>query len=195
MADPRPPLILASASPRRLDLLAQIGLQPDHVDPADIDERPLPKETPRRLALRLARLKAQTAAARWPDAFVLGADTVVAAGRRLLGKAENEDEARAWLTLLSGRAHRVLTGVALVAPGGRTAARLAEARVHLKRLTPRELDAYIQSGEWRGKAGGYGVQGRAGGFVIAMQGSYSAIVGLPLYETGALLDGLGFPRP
>ena len=195
MADARPPLILASASPRRLDLLAQIGLEPDHVDPADIDETPLPKETPRRLALRLARSKAQAAAARWPGAFVLGADTVVAAGRRLLGKAESEDEARAWLNLLSGRAHRVLTAVALVEPGGRTALRLAEARVHIKRLTPRELDGYIQSGEWRGKAGGYGIQGRAGGFVIAIQGSYSAIVGLPLYETGALLDGLGFPRP
>ncbi len=125
---------------------------------------------------------------------MLGADTVVALGRRLLGKAEDEAQARAWLSLLSGRAHRVLTGVAVAAPDGRVATRLGEARVHFKRLTPGELDAYVASGEWRGKAGAYGIQGMAGGFVTAIQGSYSAIVGLPLYETRALLEGLGF-RP
>ena len=191
------PLILASASPRRLELLRQIGLAPDRVDPADIDENPLRDETPRRLALRLARLKAEAAAARAGNqgAYVLAADTVVAVGRRVLGKASDETEARAWLSLMSGRAHRVLTGVAVAAPDGRRVSRLAEARVHFKRLTAQEIDAYLASGEWRGKAGGYAVQGRAGAFVIAMQGSYSAIVGLPLYETRVLLEGLGWRRP
>lgn len=190
-----PELVLASASPRRLELLAQIGLEPDRIDPADIDERPQAGEPPRRLALRLAREKAVVAAARSPNAVVLAADTVVALGRRLLGKAEGEREARAWLELLSGRAHRVFTGVAVLAPGGRAGARVAEARVHFKRLTPGEIDAYLGSGEWRGKAGAYAIQGRAGAFVTAIQGSYSAIVGLPLYEAKALLDGVGLRRP
>jgi septum formation protein len=184
-------LVLASASPRRLELLAQIGLTPDRIDPADIDETPLADETPRRLALRLARGKAAAVAAREPGAFVLAADTVVAVGRRVLGKPEHVDEARAWLVLMSGRAHRVLTAAAVVAPDGRVAARLAEARVHFKRLTPQELERYLGSGEWRGKAGGYAIQGLAGGFVTAVQGSYTAIVGLPLYETRMLLQGLG----
>ena len=188
-------LVLASASPRRLDLLRQIGLTPDRVVPAGIDETPLADETPRRLALRLAAEKAAVAAADAPDAFVLAADTVVALGRRLLGKANDAVEARTWLELLSGRAHRVFTGVAVIAPGGRRAMRLAEARVHFKRLTEREIDGYIASGEWEGKAGGYAIQGRAGGFVIEMQGSYSAIIGLPLYETRALLEGLGLRWP
>ena len=190
---PRPQLILASASPRRLELLRQIGLEPDRVDPAEVDETPLRDETPRLMALRLARSKAEAAAARESNAgaFVLGADTVVAVGRRVLGKAKDEAEARAWLGLLSGRAHRVMTGVAVVAPDGRRAARLAEARVHFKRLTVQEIQAHIASGEWRDKAGGYAIQGRAGAFVIALQGSYSAVVGLPLYETRALLEGLG----
>ncbi len=188
-------LVLASASPRRLDLLRQIGLEPDRVVAAGIHETPLADETPRRLALRLATEKAAVAAAEAPDAFVLAADTVVTLGRRLLGKAQDAAEARAWLELLSGRAHRVFTGVAVMAPGGRRAMRLAEARVHFKRLTAREIDGYLASGEWEGKAGGYAIQGRAGGFVIEMQGSYSAIIGLPLYETRALLEGLGFRRP
>ena len=192
---PAPALVLASASPRRLELLRQVGLEPDRVDPADLDETPLAKETPRRLALRLAEAKAAAAAARAPDAYVLGADTVVTVGLRLLGKAQDEAEAGAWLRLLSGRAHRVFTGVAVIAPSGRRAMRLAEARVHFKRLTEQEIDGYLASGEWRGKAGGYAVQGRAGGFVIAMQGSYSAIIGLPLYETRMLLEGLGYRRP
>lgn len=188
-------LVLASASPRRLDLLRQIGVEPDGVAPADIDETPLHDETPRRLALRLAREKARAAASRTPDAFVLAADTVVAVGRRVLPKAETVEEARHCLELLSGRAHRVLTGVCVIAPDGRVGAKLSESRLHFKRLTDAETQAYLDSGEWRGKAGGYGVQGRAGAFVINLQGSYSAVVGLPLYETAMLLEGLGWRRP
>ena len=186
-----PPLILASASPRRLDLLRQIGVAPDAVDPADVDEAALRDETPRRLVERLARAKAAAVAERRPGAFVLGADTVVAVGRRVLGKPEGEADARRMLTLMSGRAHRVLTGVAVVAPDGRVAARLSETRVHFKRLTDAELDAFVASGEWRGAAGGYRIQGRAGAFVIALEGSYTGVVGLPLYETTCLLAGLG----
>ena len=192
--DLAPPLVLASSSPRRLELLRQVGIEPDLIDPADIDESPRRKETPRLTAARLAREKAAAAAARHPQAYVLGADTLVAVGRRVLGKPEDERQARAFLELMSGRAHRVLTAVSVIAPGGRSAHRIGEARVHFKRLTPQELDGYLQSGEWRGKAGGYGVQGRAGAFVMALEGSYTAVVGLPLYETLALLQGLGF-RP
>jgi len=188
----RAPLILASASPRRLELLRQIGVTPDGVQPADIDETPLKKETPRRLALRLACDKARAGAAVAPGAFVLGSDTVVAVGLRLLGKAETPDEARKWLELMSGRNHKVLTGVALVAPDGRIALKLAEARVAFKRLGKAEIDAYLATDEWKGKAGAYGIQGVAGGFVTSIVGSYSAIVGLPLYETRCLLDGLGW---
>jgi septum formation protein len=190
-----PRLVLASASPRRFDLLAQIGLSPDQVEAAEIDETPLPHETPRRLAIRLARAKAAKLACAHPDAFVLGADTVVALGRRLLPKAETADEVRACLGLLSGRAHKVLTGVAVHAPDGRSASRLVETRLHVKRLTPGEIDAYVEAGEGIGKAGGYAVQGRAGAFVMAIEGSYPAVVGLPLYETLNLLTGLGFTRP
>jgi septum formation protein len=185
-------LVLASASPRRLELLRQVGVEPARVHATDIDESPLKDETPRRLTLRLASAKA--AAAADPSAFVLAADTVVAVGTRVLPKAETDVEARACLTLLSGRAHKVLTAVAVTAPDGRTATRLVETKVRFKRLTDGELDAYIKSGEWRGKAGGYGVQGRAGAFVTELQGSYSAVVGLPLYETLCLLQGLGW-RP
>jgi septum formation protein len=188
-------LVLASASPRRLELLRQIGLAPDHVEATDIDESPRADETPRRLALRLALAKLDAAAARHPEAFILAADTVVAVGRRLLGKPESEADAARMLGLLSGRAHQVLTGVALRAPSGRTASRLSETRVRFKRLTPAEIQAYLASGEWSGKAGGYGVQGRAGAFVAALSGSYTGVVGLPLYETRALLDGLGFRAP
>jgi len=195
MTDIATPLVLASASPRRLDLLRQIGLEPDRVEAADVDETPHPKETPRRLALRLALAKAEAAAGRAPDAYVLAADTVVAVGLRLLGKASDAAEARTWLELLSGRGHRVFTGVAVIAPSGRKALRLAEARVRFKRLTAREIDAYLASGEWEGKAGAYAIQGRAGGFVIGVHGSYSAVIGLPLYETRALLEGVGFRRP
>ena len=186
--------MLASASPRRLDLLRQVGITPDGVDPADIDEAPLARETPRLLALRLARLKALAVAERAPDAWVLGADTVVAVGLRVLPKAETEAEARHCLGLLSGRNHMVFTAVAVVAPGRPMATRLVETRVQFKRLTARQIDAYLASDEWRGKAGGYGVQGRAGGFVLALHGSYTAVVGLPLYETLNLLEGCGYRR-
>lgn len=192
MADPSRRLVLASASPRRLDLLRQIGLEPDQVAPADVDETPLKGELPRRLASRLAAAKAEAAAG--SAAYVLAADTVVAVGRRTLPKAETEDEARRCLELLSGRSHAVLTGVAVIAPNGRRASRLVETKVRFKRLTAEEVDDYLRSGEWKGKAGGYGVQGRAGVFVLSLQGSYPAVVGLPLYETAALLRGLGFRR-
>jgi septum formation protein len=185
-------LILASSSPRRLDLLRQIGVEPWGVEPADIDETPAPKETPRQLALRLARGKADAGTRH--DAFVLAADTVVSVGRRILPKAEAEAEARACLALLSGRSHRVATGVAVRAPDGRLSARLVETTVDFKRLEPSEIDAYVESGEWRGKAGGYAVQGRAGAFVTRLGGSFSGVVGLPLYETLCLLRGLGW-RP
>jgi len=186
------PLILASASPRRLELLAQIGIVPAGVKAADIDETPLRKETPRRLAVRLASEKARAAAT--AGAFTLAADTVVAVGRRLLEKAADEHEARRWLELMSGRNHQVMTAVAVMTPDRRLAWKLAEARVSFKRLTTAEIDAYLRTGEWEGKAGAYGIQGEAGGFVTRIVGSYSAIVGLPLYETRCLLDGLGW-RP
>lgn len=187
-------LVLASASPRRLDLLRQVGIEPDRIVPTDIDERLLKDETPRLHAVRLAREKAAAGAAAAPGAYVLAADTVVAVGRRVLPKAETQGEARDCLKLLSGRAHRVLTAVAVVAPDGRCSSRLVETRVRFKRLNAAETEAYLESDEWRGKAGGYGVQGRAGAFVIELQGSYPAVVGLPLYETLSLLEGLGW-RP
>ena len=188
-------LVLASASPRRLDLLRQVGLEPDRTLPAHLDETPLAKETPRLAALRLAKAKAETVRADAGDGFVLAADTVVAVGRRMLPKAETETEAAACLDLLSGRAHKVLTGVAVIAPDGRCSTRLSETKVHFKRLTPAERASYLAGGEWRGKAGGYAIQGAAAGFVIDLQGSYSGVVGLPLYETLCLLEGLGFRRP
>jgi len=182
--------VLASASPRRLDLLRQVGLEPDRVVPAEIDETPLKDETPRQLAVRLALAKAEAAAQ--PDAYVVGADTVVALGQRVFGKPETEAEAARMLGRLSGRAHRVLTGVAVRAPDGRTASRLSETRLRWKRLTTAEIDTMLKSGEWRGVAGGYRIQGRAAGFTLELQGSYSGVVGLPLYETLALLEGLGY---
>lgn len=190
-----PRLVLASASPRRLDLLAQIDLKPDAVVAAEIDETPLPNETPRLLALRLAVAKAAKVAAEQPDAYVLAADTVVAVGRRVLPKVETQAQGRACLELLSGRAHKVLTAVALQAPDGRAVSRLVESRLHLKRLTAAEITAYLASGEGIGKAGGYAIQGRAGAFVMSLQGSYPAVVGLPLYETLNLLTGLGYVAP
>ena len=188
----RPSLILASASPRRLDLLRQVGLEPDRVAPTDIDETPLKGETPRQLAVRLALSKAEAAAALEPGAYVIGADTVVALGSRVFGKPQGEAEARRMLGLLSGRAHRVLTGVAVQAPDGRSAVRLSETRLRWKRLAPAELESMIASGEWRGVAGAYRIQGRAAGFTLELQGSYTGVVGLPLYETLALLEGLGY---
>jgi septum formation protein len=188
------PLVLASASPRRLDLLRQVGVEPERVVATEVDESLIKGETPRIHAVRLANAKAQAGAAAAPGVFVLAADTVVAVGSRVLPKAETQKEARACLTLLSGRAHKVLTAVAVMAPDGRCASRLVETRVRFKRLTAQELEAYLESDEWRGKAGGYGVQGRAGAFVTDLAGSYSAVVGLPLYETLPLLQGLGW-RP
>lgn len=190
----RTPLVLASASPRRLDLLAQVGVVPDRVDPADINEEPLRDETPRRHALRLAIEKARAVAPRSPDALVLAADTVVAVGRRILPKAETPEQAAYCLKLLSGRNHMVLTGVAVIAPDGREAARLVETRVQFKHLSDAEKADYLAGGEWRGKAGGYGVQGVAGGFIIDLHGSYTSVVGLPLYETLNLLTGLGYRK-
>jgi septum formation protein len=187
-----PRLVLASASPRRLDLLRQIGVEPDLIEGADVDETPAPGEEPRRLAARLAKAKADAVAARHPQAFVLAADTVVAVGRRVLGKAGDADAARAHLGLLSGRRHKVFTGIALRGPGA-SAARVVVTAVRFKRLSAAEIDAYIAAGEWRGKAGGYAIQGRAGAFAIAINGSYSNVVGLPLYECRVLLDGLGYP--
>jgi len=188
-----PRLVLASASPRRLDLLRQIGLEPSAVEPADIDETQRKDETPRQLALRLARAKAEVVAARRADSYVLAADTVVAVGRRVLPKALDDGDVRACLDLLSGRAHRVLTGLCAIAPGGRRVHRLSESRLHFKRLTAVEIEGYLACGEGLGKAGGYGIQVRAGRFVIDLQGSYSGVVGLPLYEAANLLAGLGYP--
>ncbi len=241
-------LVLASASPRRLALLAQIGITPDRIHPPEIDETPLPHELPRLHAERLARAKA--AAVDAPGCFVLAADTVVAAGRRILPKAETEAQARACLTLLSGRRHRVMTAVILrapfdripssapsddappddappgrappdlappdlappgrappdrapfghhiadgQAPDSRHTHRLVESVVGLARLTPGQLRAYLDSGEWQGKAGGYAIQGLAASFVRFLSGSYSNVVGLPLFETAQLLRGLGWPMP
>lgn len=183
------PLILASASPRRRDLLAQIGIVPDAIHPAEIDETPKPGELPRVLARRLAWEKAEAVSA---DGFVLAADTVVAVGRRILPKAETETEARDCLALLSGRTHRVFTGISVRGPDGRSAERTVVSRVEFKRLSEAEIEAYIATGDWQGKAGGYAIQGPAGAFIPSIQGSYSAIVGLPLYETRALLTGLGW---
>ena len=185
-----PRLILASASPRRVDLLAQIGIVSARIEAACVDESPQPKETPDRLARRLAEAKARQVAERFPDDLVLGADTVVACGRRVLGKPVNEDAARRCLGLLSGRRHRVHGGIS-VAIGGDVRTRLVSTAVRFKRLSADDLDTLIQCGEWRDKAGGYAIQGRAGAFVIDVFGSYSNVVGLPLYETAALLQGLG----
>lgn len=184
-------LILASASPRRLELLAQIGLSPDEVDPAEIDETPAKRELPAEHALRVAQEKAETVQARHPDAVVLAADTVVALGRRILPKAEDERTARRCLEMLSGRRHRVIGGVSLIAAGGRKWRRRVTTSVKFKRLEGSEIDAYIASGEWRGKAGGYAIQGRAAILIPWIEGSYSNVVGLPLYETAQLLRSAG----
>ena len=188
-----PALVLASASPRRLALLAQIGILPDRVISPDIDETPLRDELPRPHVLRLARDKASSVAA--PGCYILAADTVVALGRRILPKAEIEADARRCLTLLSGRRHRVMTAVVLRAPDGRRGERLVQSVVGFSRLTERQIANYLAGGEWRGKAGGYAIQERAATFVRFVSGSYSNIVGLPLFETAQLLRGLGWPLP
>ena len=185
-------LVLASASPRRLALLRQVGIVPATVDPPDADESHLPKERPADYARRMAALKLDAVASRHPHAFVLAADTVVCLGQRILPKAETEQEARQCLQLLSGRSHRVLGAVELCAPSGQRARRLVATRVKFKRLAPEEVAAYLRSGEWRGKAGGYAIQGLAAALIPNINGSYSNVVGLPLAETLNLLRGLGY---
>ena len=195
----RPKLVLASASPRRLALLQQAGIEPDALLPADVDEMPLRSESPREVAKRLARSKAEVArrTARnreeFRDSYILSADTIVVVGRRILPKAEVLDEAAACLRLLSGRTHRVYTSICVVTPKDAVRERFVETRVRFKRLSRDELERYLASGEWRGKAGGYAIQGLAGTFVVKLIGSYTNVVGLPLYETISLLDGEGFP--
>jgi septum formation protein len=190
-----PRLVLASESPRRRDLLAAIGLSPDLIAPADIDETPLRDELPRRLAARLSAAKADAVAAIHPDDYVLAADTVVSVGRRILPKATDAEEVARCLRLLSGRAHRVVTGVSVRGPGGRQGDRVVETRLKMRRLTEADIRAYADSGEGVGKAGGYGIQGRAGAFILSLSGSWPAVVGLPLHETETLLKGLGWRRP
>jgi nucleoside triphosphate pyrophosphatase len=185
-------LVLASASPRRVELLRQIGIVPDHIDPAEIDETPLRGELPPGHVLRLAEAKARAVMPRHPGAFILAADTVVACGRRILPKAEDAATARACLTLLSGRRHRVYGAIALVTPGGEVAVRRVMSQVAFKRLSDPEMRAYLESGEWQGKAGGYAIQGKAAALIPFVSGSYSSVVGLPLYETAQLLAGRGY---
>ena len=195
----RPKLVLASGSPRRLGLLNQVGIKPDALRPSDVDETPIKGELPRAYATRLARAKAEAALAsasrdqELAGAFIISADTVVAVGRRILPKAELIDEAQQCLRLLSGRNHQVTTAVCLVTPKSGFRQRLSETRVRFKRLSGEDIEAYLATGEWQGKAGGYAIQGLAGAFVVKISGSYSNIVGLPLYETVSLLAGEGFP--
>ncbi len=193
MASAPPRLILASASPRRLALLAQIGIVPYAVRPADIDETPRKAESPRLYVQRLARAKA--AASPSPGDYVISADTVVACGRRILPKVATEEQARACLDLLSGRRHHVLTAVVLLGPDNRRLERICDSVVIFARLTETQKRAYLATGEWHGKAGGYAVQGQAAAHIRFLSGSYSGVVGLPLFETAQLLRGLGYPLP
>lgn len=186
------PLILASASPRRLQLLDQIGIVPAQVIPAEVDETPLPKELPAQQAKRVAVLKAEAIAKNHSDSFILAADTVVGCGRRILPKAENEAEARKFLTLLSGRRHRVYGGVCLIAPDGHRSVKVVQTAVVFKPLSKGEIDGYIADGEWQDKAGAYAIQGKAAVFVRQVVGSYSNVVGLPLFESNAMLRGVGY---
>lgn len=189
----RPSLVLASASPRRLALLAQIGITPDQVRPADLDETPRPRELPRDFAVRLARAKAQAAAT--PGSFVLAADTVISVGRRILPKAADANEVRACLALLSGRRHHAITAVTLVSPDDSASERVVDTAVAFARLHPSQVESYADAGEGVGKAGGYAIQGRAAAFVRELIGSYSGVVGLPLFEVAQLLRGRGYPVP
>ena len=202
-AGAKPRLVLASASPRRVQLLGQIGLAPDIIDPADIAEVRLRGEPPAKMSARLAIEKARVVAARHPDCFVLGGDTVVAVGQRILPKAETAEDARRFLSLLSGRRHKVVTSIALYCPSSDSSGaqsplklpvshKIVTSVVAIKRLEEIEISSYLESGEWLGKAGGYAIQGMAAAYVRHISGSYSAIVGLPLYETRALLNGSGF---
>jgi len=186
--------VLASVSPRRLELLRQVGLVPDRIDPADIDEAPRLGELPPAHALRLAEEKVRTVMPRHPGAYILAADTVVACGRRILPKTEDEASARRCLELLSGRRHRVHGGIALASPDGRLVSGRVDSQVAFKRLSETEMTAYLRSGEWLGKAGGYAIQGRAAALIRWVSGSYSNVVGLPIFETVQLLAGRGY-RP
>ena len=188
----RSSLILASASPRRLDLLGQIGITPDKIYQSNVDESPAPNETARQLVERLATLKATAGAAEFSSSFILGADTVVACGRRILGKAEDEDTARRYLELLSGRRHRVFGGICVIDPAGITKSKVVKTIVNFKRLEESELREYLRDDQWYGKAGGYAIQGRAASFIKKISGSYPNVVGLPLYETANLLAGMGY---
>jgi septum formation protein len=187
-------LILASASLRRIELLAQIGVIPDAVLPADIDETPLKAETPRALCVRLAQGKAEKIAGENPGAFVIGADSVVACGRRDFGKAENKDEARKILSILSGRRHKVCGGICVIAPDGKIRTRYCETTVSFRRLSAKEINDYIEGGDWKGKAGAYGIQGPAAAFVKFISGSYSNIMGLSLYDIAAMLKSAGYKK-
>ena len=195
----RPKLVLASGSPRRLQLLNQAGLEPDALEPAEIDETPERGELPRTLVVRLAREKALAVLPRvrsqddLKGSYIIAADTTVAVGRRILPKPELLEDANACLRMLSGRTHRVYSGLALIGPNDKVRTRLVETRVRFKRLSNEDLESYLASGEWRGKAGGYAIQGLAGSFVVKLVGSYQNVVGLPLYETVALLAGEGYP--
>ena len=193
VADTRPQqLVLASGSARRRDLLRQIGIEPSHVDPPHIDEHHGPRELPLAYAARMAREKLAAIAPRHPECWVLAADTVVACGRRILPKAETEGDARACPTLLSGRRHRVLGGIAVAGPDGRSAQRVVMTTVAFKRLTQREIDSYVATGDWHGKAGGYAIQGHAAAFIPWINGSYGNVVGLSLSDAVAMLSGLGW---
>lgn len=195
----RPKLILASASPRRLALLQQVGIEPDHLMPTQVDETPDRGELPRRLATRLAHMKALSAQHKLAragiddNALILAADTVVAVGRRIIEKTELLQEAAAALRLLSGRNHRVFTGICIITPDNKVRRRLVETRVRFKNLDRDDIEAYLASAEWRGKAGGYAIQGLAGAFIVKLQGSYTNVVGLPLYETVSLLQDQNLP--
>ncbi len=188
----KPDLILASASPRRLELLAQIGVIPDQIIPADIDENQLPREMPRQMAERLAMEKAAITREKHPGCYILGADTVVALGKRILGKAATDRQAKKYLNLLSGRRHKVYSGISLITPEGRQMSRVVVTTVIFKRLSDSELSHYLDHDEWQGKAGAYAIQGRAARFIRGINGSYSNVVGLPLFETANMLQGSGY---
>lgn len=185
-------LILASASPRRTDLLQQIGVAPNKIIPADIDETPQKGELPRDLALRLARNKAEAIAAKHPNSFILAADTVVSCGRRILPKTETAEETRLCLERLSGRRHHVYGGICLITPEKKIITRLSDTIIQFKKLTPKDINNYLESGEWKDVAGGYAIQGQAASFIKWLRGSYSNVVGLSLYDTMQILEGNSF---
>lgn len=185
-------LILASASPRRKELLAQLDIIPDQIIPADIDETPQKGEKPKELAKRLATQKAEKIAKQHKGAFILAADTVVSCGTKMLEKAADENEAKKFLNILSGRRHKIFSGIALINPEGKITSRVVETTVQFKKLTQKEIDTYVSRGEWKGKAGGYAIQGHASAFIKFIQGSYSNVIGISLYDTMQMLNGMGY---